>query len=394
MTTHNTGAKFDELIHNNSLLFWVLQFVGWMGISLISYFSLNLWYNQPELSYLAHNLVQSLLGIIISWPLRWLFHSVWNRSWITRLTVITVSVLFFALLWSVARLLAFLALTDETGLWSDFGGWYYPSIFIFLCWTALYHSIKYYQLLQEEHRLRLQLLAKQKTESLKRSEAESQAKEALLKMLRYQINPHFLFNTMNSVLALVTAKKNDRAQQMILQLSDFLRYSLSDDIDQQVPLEKEVEALEKYLLIEQARFGERLQLSIDIDSKASSCLVPSLLLQPLLENAIKYAIAPSESGGHIRISAKYVDQQLEVYVEDSGAQPIPHNELEKSSLETSALGLGSSAQHQKSTGLGLKNIKSRLETLYPEDHTVEFSQSDLGGTKVIIKLPATYAKEY
>ena len=144
----------------------MLQFVGWLGISLISYVSLNLWYNQPQLSYVLHNVSQSLLGIALSWPLRLVFRSYWGASWTSRAAIISVSVLVFALAWAVIRLATFQAMTGEEGLWADFGGWYFPSIFIFGCWAAFYHGIKYYQLLQAERDQLLTAEATQKEQVL------------------------------------------------------------------------------------------------------------------------------------------------------------------------------------------------------------------------------------
>jgi two-component system, LytTR family, sensor kinase len=156
-----------RLIENRDSQFWLLQFLGWSGLSVISYFSLNLWYDQPELSYVAHNLLQSLVGALVTWPMRYLIKRSWDLSWLRRLISVTVIVLSFAALWSVLRLSLFLLLTDETNLWRDFGGWLFPSIFIFLCWTALYHGIKYYQLAQHEHAVLMQMAADRNEQSMR-----------------------------------------------------------------------------------------------------------------------------------------------------------------------------------------------------------------------------------
>ena len=125
-----------RLVASREAQFWLLQFAGWLGISLISYVSLNLWYNQPQLTYVLHNVLQSFLGIALSWPLRFVFRSYWSASWAVRAVVAVLSVMIFALAWAVIRLAIFEAMIDETNLWADFGGWYFPSIFIFLCWAA------------------------------------------------------------------------------------------------------------------------------------------------------------------------------------------------------------------------------------------------------------------
>ena len=118
---------------DNQRLFWWFHISGWMGISLVSYFSLNLWYNQPEISYLAHNLLQSVLGIVISWPLRSVFRAVWHKDNLQRIVVVVAATLLFSFFWSASRLFLFLVMTDESNLWSDFGGWLFSSIFIFGC---------------------------------------------------------------------------------------------------------------------------------------------------------------------------------------------------------------------------------------------------------------------
>ena len=153
---------------------------------------------------------------------------------LARLINTALGVLVCSGVWTVLRISTFMALTDEEGLWSDFGGWLFGSIFIFSCWAAFYYGIKYYQLLQEEHETLLKVAGENKEEQLKRSKAETVAHEAQLKMLRYQLNPHFLFNTLNAISALVQTKDTDRANSMIVQLSDFLRCLLytSDAADE------------------------------------------------------------------------------------------------------------------------------------------------------------------
>ena len=192
-------------------------------------------------------------------------------------------------------------ITPEQNLWSDFGGWLFTSILIFIAWAAIYHGINYYQLLESERSNLLSILAANKEEQLKRAKAESMAHEAQLKMLRYQLNPHFLFNTLNSISSLVNKRDDSRANEMILQLSDFLRHSLYIDPVEGIHIKRGVGcALQLYLRIEQARFGDRLSIHLDVSSDAEQLHVPSMILQPLVENAIKYAIAPCEEGGEIK----------------------------------------------------------------------------------------------
>lgn len=362
-----------RLMANREWQFWSLQFGGWLGISLISYVSLNLWYNQPQLTYVLHNVLQSFLGIALSWPLRLVFRSFWGASWTARLFIIAASVGVFALAWAVIRLALFEAMTQETNLWADFGGWFFSSIFIFLCWAAFYHGIKYYQLLQAERDHLLAAEATQKEEVLRRTSAEAAMKESQLTLLRYQLNPHFLFNTLNAIYALVNQGAAEHANSMLLNLSQFLRYSLEHGADRSVPLAKEIEAAKLYLAIEQARFTDRLSVDFDISPATANALVPSFLLQPLIENAIKHAIAQSESGGKIRILARTAKADLLLSVEDSGVATV-ETDARRQESPTGA-------------GVGLKNVRERITALYGDQGDMQLGSSDLGGFRVELRFP-------
>ncbi len=351
--------------------FWLLQFAGWLGISLISYVSLNLWYDQPQLTYVLHNVLQSFLGIALSWPLRLVFRSCWNASWAARALIIVASVMIFALAWAVIRLATFEAMTGETNLWADFGGWYFPSIFIFLCWAAFYHGIKYYRLLLSERDQLLAAETLQKEEVLRRTRAEAAVKESQLTLLRYQLNPHFLFNTLNSIYALIDKGDANQASAMLLNLSHFLRYSLDHGADRSVELSEEVDAANLYLSIEQTRFVDRLTVVFKIAEESSRALVPSFLLQPLIENAIKHAIALNEHGGTIMVTSDVDDAILRVRIEDSGSGQQSPDALAQVS----------------GAGLGLQNVRERIATLYGERGHLETGQSALGGFCVDLAFP-------
>ena len=354
----------------------MLQAVGWGGLYIVSLLSLNLGYSQFEFAYLAHGFLQSLVGVLISWPLRRFCTLLWDCNPVLRFTGVSVMALILAIFWTIARLQLFMLLTDETGLFAEFGGWLFPSIFIFLTWVALYHSIKYYQLLQQEHYLLLEQIAAQRDEENKRSRAEARARDAQLRMLRYQLNPHFLFNTMNSISSLVTLERNNKALDMIGQLGHFLRYSLANDPDSEVSLHREIEALRMYLKIEQSRFGARLQVIINLQEGCEDLPIPSLILQPLVENSIKYAIALSDSGGTILIDATQDDGWLTVEVADSGCK-----------MHDDSLNSHSSPE---GTGLGLKNTKERLEAVYGDNFDFSMKISALGGLSVVVKIPTSW----
>jgi sensor histidine kinase YesM len=365
----NYHPFIGALYRNSNYQFWILQFVGWFGLSLISFLSLTLWYNQQGAAYIAHTILQSALGILVSWPLRWVFHYFWYDSVVFRISAAVAGVIGCSLLWTILRMTTFMAMTGEADLWSDFGGWLFGSILIFVCWVAFYHGVKYYQLLQHEHETLLMVAAENKEQQLRRSRAETIAHEAQLKMLRYQLNPHFLFNTLNAISALVQVKKSSTANSMIVQLSDFLRYSLDNDPIKRVSLEQELDALKMYLNIEQTRFGDRLQLEFDIQPEANAVLVPSLILQPLIENAIKYAVAPMEAGGKLTIAARLNAGFLEVDIADTGP------------------GLENLAVEQNSVGVGLRNTIDRLHEFYGENYKFRLEHASPSGLKVCMRLP-------
>jgi two-component system LytT family sensor kinase len=269
----------------------------------------------------------------------------------------------------VLRISTFMYMTGEEGLWPDFGGWLFGSIFIFISWAALYHGIKYYQLLQFEHASLLVFAAENKEEQLKRSRAETFAHEAQLKMLRYQLNPHFLFNTLNAIASLVRGKDASKANVMIVQLSNFLRYSLDNDPIKRVTLKDEMEALKLYLNIEETRFGDRLKVRFEIDPKAELVRIPSLILQPLAENAIKYAIAPMEEGGTITIKARRDEDYVIIELDDNGP------------------GMPEFKYDGESTGVGLRNTIDRLHGFYGDCYHFQIKVKSTKGTSVFMKLP-------
>ena len=196
------------------------------------------------------------------------------------------------------------------------------------------------------------------------------AHEAQLKMLRYQLNPHFLFNTLNAISTLILVKENKDANLMVARLSDFLRYTLNTDPIKKVPLEQELHALMLYLEIERVRFDERLKVNVDISEQAKEALVPSLILQPIIENAIKYAIAHLTEGGVIDIKAQVFANELLLEVGDNG----PGTEILDGQLVNAQ-------------GVGVANTKDRLKTLYENNYSFVLSHNTPSGLKVNLRVP-------
>jgi len=191
---------------------------------------------------------------------------------------------------------------------------------------------------------------------------------ARLDALRMQLNPHFLFNTLHAISALIH-EDPEAADRMVARLSELLRLSLDQSRPQQVPLNEEMAFLDRYLEIEQTRFGERLKVEKQVDPAVQLALVPFLLLQPLVENAVRHGIEPREQAGHVTIAARRNNGMLELSVRDDGAG-LPQ-------------GQGVSAR----TGIGLTNTRSRLRHLYGENFQFEISELAEGGLEARIALP-------
>lgn len=364
---------YERMLGDDNALFWSLQLVGWTGISLLTYLSLSVPYDQYELAYLAHNISQSVVGLVISIPLRPLFRIVWNWAFLPRMLVVVGTAILAALIWAALRLTLFMLMTGETGLWPDFGGWLFPSMFVFFTWAALYHGIKYYQMLQREREALLRIESLQRQEALKLAQAESNVRHAQLALLRYQLNPHFLFNTLNSVNALISKGDAGKATTMINKLSEFFRHSLRAEPETEVTVSEEIATTELYLDIERTRFADRLSMEIEIAESAKSRLLPSMILQPLVENSLKHAIGVSESGGHIRIVASEADcGALHVRVEDTGPE----------------VNKRASAERPTGSSVGLENTRARLQAFYGEAGRLCIDESDLGGYSVLVEIPA------
>jgi signal transduction histidine kinase len=204
--------------------------------------------------------------------------------------------------------------------------------------------------------------------ALKASRLDAQLAEAQLQALQRQLHPHFLFNTLNAISALMH-RDVEAADQMLSRLSDLLRIALDQRGQQEVALKDELEFLQKYLEIEQARFGDRLTVEFSIDPETLDAQVPNLILQPLVENSIRHAVAVRIEPGHIAVKARRVEDALELTVRDNGPGMPPGR-------------LASPAR-----GLGLSNTRSRLERLYGAAQHLTFAEPPGGGLIVTVSLP-------
>lgn len=363
-------SLLKTVLRDHTGQYWVGQFIFWFCLSVVPFLGIVFWYNTTKLVYVEHMFLQAVLGLLLSFPLGWFYSVIWKLNPILRMCLVLSMAGIVAAVWTALRVVTYIWLTQEVNTWNDFGGWYFGAFYIFLCWSALYHGMIYYRLLEVEHAERLKEIAHTKEEQIKRLKAESIAREAQLKMLRYQINPHFLFNTLHAIYALIKLKDDSRALGMIAKLGKFLRYSLEYDPRLQVNLEDEINTLTLYLNIEKVRFSDRLTVEFDISETAKSARIPSLLLQPLIENAIKYAVATSEVGGIIKIQANTMGDMLLLEVIDNGP------------------GIAGAAQMPgQSTGVGLRNTRERLQTLYGDKHSFSLEEAVPNGVHIRICIP-------
>jgi sensor histidine kinase YesM len=335
--------------------FWILQSIGWSGYFFLR--TLSGFANSLGWILLVHTLLLTATGYSLTLLMASLFRRLIKMQpvWTLVLSLVTVafaSVVFSVIeTWSVATFLK--PQLKPQGV--AYLGALPLNLSLLAAWTALYYGINYFLLLEDEIRQRERL--------------EGQASSAQLAMLRYQLNPHFLFNTLNSISTLVLLKQTERANAMLARLSSFLRYTLANEPTAKVTLAQEVETLKLYLEIEKMRFEDRLRPHFRIEPETIGARLPSLLLQPLIENAIKYAVTPAENGADIWMTAAREGQAVRIEVADNGN------------------GDGAEIAASPSTGVGLANIRDRLSQAYGGAHRFETRKNERGGFSVILEIP-------
>lgn len=352
---------------NKNRAFWNLQLAGWGGALLLR--ALSALANGQPWDLLAVILITTITGFSLSLILSVVYRNLINRRPIVTWGMTAIALIVAVTLHSTIDAWVqgiYYAGTRETTFAQRFIGLSYIPLTMLGGWSALYYAINYF------------LTVEQQTARLERLEA--QATSAQLAMLRYQLNPHFLFNTLNSISTLVLLKQTEPANAMLTRLSAFLRHTLVSEPGSQVTLAQEVETLQLYLDIERMRFEERLRTQFEIDDRAMHAKLPAMLLQPLIENAIKYAVSPQEEGAKITLSARVVGARLRISVEDTG--PGVHKPKQAASSLMAAM-----RPRTVSTGVGLANIRNRLMQAYGENQRFETRSEAAGGFSVFIEIP-------
>ncbi len=340
--------------------FWVLQLAGWTvyaGGVLIGLL--------PRLRYrdaVAYELSFLVSVFVASFLLRFICRGLFRRrlGWLrTMASAVIASILaaipcgWFAE-W-IYRSVAHDALSPMIIFARALGGILYAAI-VLTSWCGIYLGIKYYQLLELEH--------------ARAEEAESLAREARLQVLRYQLEPHFLFNTLNSISTLIVEGRSAQANSVLGKLAGFLRATLHESHTSQIPLRQEIAQTKDYLAIEQARLGDRLEVEFSVGPNIADALVPALFLQPLAENAVYHGIAPRSEGGKLSISAGRAGMSLRVRVSDNGV-----------------------GRQTNRRGLGLANTIERFSVLYGEKQKIAVHWPAAGGCSVVLEFPCTVPAE-
>ena len=350
------GVGLDRpFFDDKNRAFWVLQSIGWTGFFFLR--TVSGLANSLGAMFVVHTLLLTATGYSLTLLMASLYRrlivmrALWTVAISLTTVVIAAAAFSFIETWSLATFIN----PEFKPAGMQFFGAIILDFSILAAWSALYYGINYYLLLEEEIDQRVHL--------------ESQASSAQLAMLRYQLTPHFLFNTLNSISTLVLLKQTERANAMLSRLSSFLRYTLVNEPTAKVTLVQEVETLKLYLEIEKMRFEDRLRPHFKIDGDTIGARLPSLLLQPLIENAIKYAVTPAENGADIWINARREGRAVRIEVADSGP------------------GHGSAPIDAQSTGVGLANIQDRLMQAYGPAHGFATRTNEHGGFSVIIEIP-------
>lgn len=351
-----------QVFANQQQQFWILQICGWLGYALFVFFAIiQPQFSAPDFNFsgqILNLVIETLSGFLLSYFQWRLIQQIVHLPLKQTLLLSFISASILGVLYNVIKLSSYKIVVYQqqwNEAWSvlEFGGWLLFSLATMFIWTAIFFIMLYNTRLQKEHEMLLK--------------AQTAAKDAQLQMLRYQLNPHFMFNTMNSISTLIIKNENDKANEMLDKLCEFFRYSLDTNAKSKTSLYKECLLIELYLSIEKVRFGERLNIKMQVSNAVMDCRVPSMLLQPLVENAIKYAVEPRKADGLIIITAEQVADRLIIKVIDNG--------------------IGLNHKVREGFGIGMSNTRARLDAMFNGDFEVSINENSNQGTTVTISIP-------
>ena len=347
--------------------FWPFQLGGWLLYATTLVASMVPFRNmRDDVGYHAMFL---LSGFLCSFLMYGVCHALWQARTPLIRALLTCTVVAYGLgiLCSAASLWAerYYAHVTSPFHWSYIFVYATSGCFVLAAWGFLYFGIKHYHALEEE-RGRLQAL-------------EVMARQAQMRALRYQLQPHFLFNTLNAISTLVLDNQPRIATQMIARLADLLRRTLESPDTHQVSLKEEIAVTKEYLALEKVRFGPRLNVTFEIGPETQEAQVPRFLLQPLVENAIRHGIAKRPDGGNLVLHSELAGGRLRVRIENDGAED-----------DEPVLRRNTATPHR---GVGLTNTRARLLQMYGYEATLETHATARGTYEVRISVPFSTAEE-
>lgn len=334
--------------------FWTLQLAGWLAYWVMIYVTFLTVVDSDQMLPLLHvKTVRTIIGFGLTCVLRLVYKPAARKQSFRLIAVLAFAgAIVFGCCW---------ALLEDYYFWLQkpspvtFFSWSrFPKVALdyamtLLAWSALYFGIKYWRAWEAERARTLQ--------------AHALAQQAQLEMLRYQLNPHFLFNALNSIRASID-EDSARAKRMVTEFSEFLRYSLTSSAASNIPLREELAAIRNYLAIEQIRFEDKLDVQFDIDPNAEDFRLPGFLIHPLVENAIKHGMN-GDAPLRLHITARVNEGNLHIEVANSGHWQAHENGA--------------------SLGIGLRNVEQRLAQLFPNRSTFAINETD-GWVRAIIEI--------
>ena len=345
------------------------------GLQAYNYVALTSEHKQPFIVLLGLNMTYWWSWAVVVPGVLWMARRyrferhTWRRSVAFHFLGSVVCTFAHVALATTGRGLVITQLTERSFLWSvDWWMYFRERFFLNFDWETM----TYWALVAFVNALDYQRESRER--EIAAAQLQTQLAEAQLEALQRQLHPHFLFNTLNTISALMHRDVH-AADEMLVQLSDLLRLTLDRVGTQQVALKDEVDFLKKYLEIEQTRFGDRLQVNIDVDPELLDAPVPNLILQPLVENSLRHGIGPRVGVGKVDVTASHAEGFLTLTVRDNG------------------VGLSPDKLHAFHSGVGLSNTRSRLENLYGDRHRFEFQTPPGGGLLVTIVIPMGHEAE-
>ena len=323
------------------LLFHLLAWLIYGGV----YYEEVVRYQRPD-DYWQVVLAATLAGSLVCWPMALVNAQTRQRELAVRVVVAVLTTILAAIVWSAIRGIhfAYVYSPGESVGPSLSGGALFRATNTLLFWNALYLAYDHYKMAKHHE---IQVLT-----------AQTLARDSQLKLLSYQLNPHFLFNVLNSVATLVLKEDRSAAHATVVKLSNFLRYTLESEPWRKVSLDRELRCIAQYLEIQKVRFQEKLKISYDVPDDLTPALVPNLILQPIVENAIKHTIAAAMSEVAINIKGRRDNDDVTVQIVNSLEEDCP-----------------TATEQDLSVGHGLANVRQRLAAYYGDSAELTTSNS-------------------